>query len=78
MGKVSVWIGGCKVEIWEVIVKLVCEIVVLGGGFKFDGLFEEYVESANDARENVVMCVFLGEFLKDKFGLNIDDSKDML
>ena len=75
-GKASAWIGGRKAEIWEATAKLARETVAPGGGFKLDGSFEEYVESANDARENVVTRAPLGESSKDKSGLNIDDSKD--
>jgi hypothetical protein len=75
-GKASAWIGGRKAEIWEATAKLARETVAPGGGFKLDGSFEEYVESANDARENVVTRAPLGESSKDESGLNIDESKD--
>jgi len=48
------WVKGRKTEVWDASAKVIREKLMPGGGYKLDGSFEEYIESASAARDNIV------------------------
>ena len=72
-GHASAWVKGKKTEVWDANARVIREKVMPGGGYKLDGTFEEYIESASAARDNVVRVKPVGTFNEDSDD-NDDDS----
>jgi hypothetical protein len=71
--RASAWVRGHKTEVWEATATMMRETIAPGGGFALDGTFDEYAESAADARDDVVERAPLGASSIDHSGLRNDD-----
>lgn len=67
--RASAWVRGHKTEVWEATATMTRETIAPGGGFALDGTFDEYAESAADARDDVVERAPLGASSIDHSGL---------
>ena len=74
--RASAWVRGHKTEVWEAAATMTRETIAPGGGFALDGTFDEYVESAAGARDDVVERVPLGASSIDHSGLREKETKE--